>query len=357
MKTNMKHFLRVLATSIPVLVTLLMPVDAVAANTVTNIIGSGNYYDATVTNQGRLHYRIPIIAIGAINYSVAEGSYVWCQIDSNTAPIPILNYSGVRPNKVSFELLEGSIVVTNAADGTNPVFNVDDSTQVIAVPLVDYIVVSKSNPPSRVVAKMKFGPFALSDNVRYPTDDEPLYATDKLAVYPCYTEKNIAHVDDFENGFKIGDINVEPFRIPHDAAYPLAYSFECGGARCSVATDIGVPTVGVMRNIKDSSLVLLESNHDLDMLKNGKYPYMLKQRILSNNGHLSNDAAAKIVGLLSQDRESRVTKIVLGHISENNNTEQLAFDAVNAMLKKCENTETELYLAHQYARSEVFEIK
>lgn len=70
-----------------------------------------------------------------------------------------------------------------------------DSTQVIAVPLVDYIVVSKSNPPSRVVAKMKFGPFALSDNVRYPTDDEPLYATDKLAVYPCYTEKNIAHVD------------------------------------------------------------------------------------------------------------------------------------------------------------------
>ena len=169
--------------------------------------------------------------------------------------------------------------------------------------------------------------------------------------------KNIAHVDDFENGFKIGDIDVEPFRIPHDAAYPLAYSFECGGARCSVATDIGVPTVGVLRNIKDSSLVLLESNHDLDMLKNGKYPYMLKQRILSNNGHLSNDAAAKIVGLLSHDRESRVTKIVLGHISENNNTEQLAFDTVNAMLKKCENTETELYLAHQYARSEVFEIK
>ena len=126
------------------------------------------------------------------------------------------------------------------------------------------------------------------------------------AMYEKYgAVKNIAGVDDFENGFSIGDINVEPFRIPHDAAYPLAYSFECGGARCSVATDIGVPTVGVLKNIKDSSLVLLEANHDIEMLKNGKYPYPLKQRILSNNGHLSNDAAAKIVGLLSQDREAR----------------------------------------------------
>ncbi|MBR4801109.1 MAG: MBL fold metallo-hydrolase [Clostridia bacterium] len=178
------------------------------------------------------------------------------------------------------------------------------------------------------------------------------------AMYDKYGNfKNLAHVDDFENGFTIGDINVEPFRIPHDAAYPLAYSFECGGARCSVATDIGVPTVGVLKNIKDSSLVLLEANHDVEMLKNGKYPYPLKQRILSNNGHLSNDSAARIVQLLNDDRTSRVNKIVLGHISENNNTEQLAFSTVDAMLKRCENTETELYIAHQYRRSEVFEIK
>ena len=169
--------------------------------------------------------------------------------------------------------------------------------------------------------------------------------------------RNIAHVDDFENGFTIGDINVEPFRIPHDAAYPLAYSFECAGARCSVATDIGVPTVGVLKNVKDSSVVLLESNHDIDMLKNGKYPYPLKQRILSSNGHLSNDAAAKIAGILADDVDSRVQKILLGHISENNNTEQLAFDTVNATLKKCKNAEMELYVAHQYRRSEVFEIK
>ena len=70
-----------------------------------------------------------------------------------------------------------------------------DSSQVISLPLVDYVVVSKANPPSRVVAKMKFGFVNLSDQTVYPTEDEPLYATDKLVVYPCYTEKNIAHVD------------------------------------------------------------------------------------------------------------------------------------------------------------------
>lgn len=159
--------------------------------------------------------------------------------------------------------------------------------------------------------------------------------------------------DDYENGFSIGDIKVEPFRIPHDAAYPLAYSFECNGARCSVATDIGIPTRGVLRNIKDSSVVLLEANHDINMLKNGKYPQLLKERILSEKGHLSNDASARIAQLLAQDSE--VKQLLLGHISENNNTEQLAYDTVDAMLKKCDS-DIELYVAHQYGRSEVFEI-
>ena len=93
------------------------------------------------------------------------------------------------------------------------------------------------------------------------------------------------------------------------------------------------------------------------MLKNGSYPYIVKQRILSNNGHLSNDAAALIVSKLAYDETSRVQKIVLGHISENNNTEELAFDTVSNALKNCENAEIELYLAHQHRRSEVFEIK
>ena len=165
--------------------------------------------------------------------------------------------------------------------------------------------------------------------------------------------KNFADVDNYEGGFDIGDIKVMPFRIPHDAAYPLAYSFECGHARCSVATDIGTPTVGVLRNIKDSSVVLLEANHDLKMLQDGKYPVWLKQRILSNNGHLSNDATARIANRLCEGSE--VQRLLLGHISENNNTEKIAYDTVENTLKE-RDSDIELYVAHQNRRSEVFEI-
>lgn len=165
--------------------------------------------------------------------------------------------------------------------------------------------------------------------------------------------KNTVVLDDYECGFKIGDIDVLPFRIPHDAVYPLGYTFECQGARCSVATDIGVPTRGILRNIKDSQVVLLEANHDLTMLKNGIYPQYLKDRILSDRGHLSNGATARIATLLSED--SCVKQLLLGHISENNNTEQLAYDTVLNALKECDS-DIELYVAHQSRRSEVFEI-
>lgn len=165
--------------------------------------------------------------------------------------------------------------------------------------------------------------------------------------------KNVADVENYEGGFFVGDIRVEPFRIPHDAIYPLAYSFRAGSARCSVATDIGVPTYGVMRNIRDSKVVLLESNHDVVMLKEGKYPPALKARILSNKGHLSNDSAAKIAKLLCEN--SSVAHIVLGHISENNNTEEKAFDTVKEAIESC-GGRIALHTAHQSVRSEEFEI-
>lgn len=165
--------------------------------------------------------------------------------------------------------------------------------------------------------------------------------------------ENYADVDCFEQGFEIGDIKVEPFRIPHDAAYPLAYSFCCGHARCSVATDIGVPTVGLLKNIKNSEVVLLEANHDLDMLKNGNYPLRLKERILSSRGHLSNDAAGRVAQLLVG---SDVRQLILGHISENNNTENIAYSTVQNALESAGNSQIELSVAHQGRRSEVFEI-
>lgn len=165
---------------------------------------------------------------------------------------------------------------------------------------------------------------------------------------------NLADVDNYEGGFSIGDIEINPFRVPHDAVYPMAYTFVCGNARASVATDIGIPTHGVMRNIRDSEVVLLEANHDIDMLQRGNYPFPIKSRILSDRGHLSNESAARIAQLLTSD--SAVHRIVLGHISENNNTEPLAYTTVKNKLEECQCSEIELYLAHQDRRSEVFEI-
>lgn len=167
--------------------------------------------------------------------------------------------------------------------------------------------------------------------------------------------KNVVDVENYEGGFKVGDISVEPFRIPHDAAYPLAYSFSCDGARCSVATDIGVPTLGVLRNVKDSDVVLLEANHDATMLREGSYPPALKARIASDRGHLSNDAAARIVTHLSG--KSNVKHIILGHISENNNTEERAYGVVDAALKSVRDEAISLHIARQNQVGEVFEIK
>ncbi len=165
--------------------------------------------------------------------------------------------------------------------------------------------------------------------------------------------KNLQNVDDYENGFIVGDISVSPFRIPHDAVYPLAYTFSCDGVSISVATDIGKPTVGVFNNIKDSRVVLLESNHDIAMLKDGFYPEYLKSRILGKQGHLSNDDTALIAERLIG---SKVEVLLLGHISESNNTPQLAVDTVNERLARHTEANIRVLALSQHENSEVFEV-
>ncbi len=183
----------------------------------------------------------------------------------------------------------------------------------------------------------------------------PLYAhplTAKAIYLRQGALKNYKSVDFYENGFTIGDIEVLPFRIPHDAEYPLGYSFKCRNSRISIATDMGFPTNGVFQNIKDSQVVLLESNHDVEMLVSGNYAPALKQRILSKDGHLSNDMAGMIATRLT---EGKVKKLILGHLSENNNMPGLALDTVCAQLGKVPGHHIEVTVALQNQRSEVFE--
>lgn len=129
--------------------------------------------------------------------------------------------------------------------------------------------------------------------------------------------------------FEINGINIKSFRIPHDAAEPVGYSFYYNNQKLSIATDLGYFSETVKENIKGSDIVLLEANHDIEMLKVSRYPYFLKRRILGNNGHLSNEAAGHaVVELLG----TGVKEVILGHLSKENNFPELAYTTVKSVL-------------------------
>jgi hypothetical protein len=133
----------------------------------------------------------------------------------------------------------------------------------------------------------------------------------------------LPNVQYFQSGkpFQIGDIAVNPFTIPHDATDPVGFVFEAEGVRMAVATDLGYVPPNVKAQLKKLDLMLLESNHDLEMLRDGPYPWQVKQRVLSRVGHLSNDAASEF---LASSYDGQATYVILGHLSESNNLPELA---------------------------------
>ena len=162
----------------------------------------------------------------------------------------------------------------------------------------------------------------------------PIYASDgtweamERFIGPIKPE-NIKAFSNYEP-FEIRDMTVVPYEIPHDAAQPCGYSIIQGKSKVSIATDIGHITDTVKKSICDSDLILLESNHDVEMLKVGPYPYNLKLRILSNEGHLSNENAGK---LICEIFNSKIKKVMLGHLSHTNNYPELALRTVLSVLE------------------------
>lgn len=151
----------------------------------------------------------------------------------------------------------------------------------------------------------------------------PVFATEgtHCAMKNCGISDEYVKYISPDTDFEIGTIGIKPFSIPHDAANPVGYSFFCGGSKLSLATDIGHMSDYLFENIKGSIAVILESNHDIDMLKNGRYPAFLKRRILGNFGHLSNkDASQTALRLL----ETGTKHIMLAHLSADNNTPKTA---------------------------------
>jgi phosphoribosyl 1,2-cyclic phosphodiesterase len=168
-------------------------------------------------------------------------------------------------------------------------------------------------------------------------------------------EENI-RVIDTGDPFEIGDIVVKSYSTPHDAAESVGYSFIHGKKKVCIATDIGHVSGTVFENVRDSDLILLESNHDVEMLKFGPYPYVLKRRILSNIGHLSNDDAGKAIPEMLGNK--RLT-VVLGHLSQQNNYPELAYQTVMTVLKECGvdvRKDITLDLAHRDRTGTFFDI-
>jgi phosphoribosyl 1,2-cyclic phosphodiesterase len=134
---------------------------------------------------------------------------------------------------------------------------------------------------------------------------------------------------------------VLPFTLPHDAVDPVAFRVEAGSCACAVVTDLGQPTALVAEHLHELDLLVLEANHDVDMLREGTYPPQLKARILSRVGHLSNAAMAE---LLARVCSPRLKRLVLAHLSESNNHPDLARFAAEEVLR---GTAVALDLAHQ----------
>ena len=143
-------------------------------------------------------------------------------------------------------------------------------------------------------------------------------------------DTSLFHFIEPDKEFVINDITIHPFSISHDAANPVCYTAKDSKDKVSVATDLGKYDDYIIDNLKGSRAILIEANHDINMLEVGPYPYYLKQRILSDFGHLSNDNSGK---LLTNLIDENLEYVYLGHLSKENNYPELAYETVRCIVK------------------------
>jgi phosphoribosyl 1,2-cyclic phosphodiesterase len=150
--------------------------------------------------------------------------------------------------------------------------------------------------------------------------------------------------------FSIGNISISTFTVPHDAADPVGFTLAAGGIKVAIATDLGYIPDSLRIHLRGVDFLVLESNHDIEMLRVGPYPWPVKQRVMSRRGHLSNEMAARF---LENDLDTSVSTVVLGHISEHNNHPELVRHAGLKALKE-RRLFTNLVVAEPGVQSEVF---
>ncbi|MBI4464257.1 MAG: MBL fold metallo-hydrolase [Acidobacteria bacterium] len=164
-------------------------------------------------------------------------------------------------------------------------------------------------------------------------------------------------VETFQPGcrFQIADLTVEPFTIPHDAVDPVAFRFTAAGVQIALATDLGYLPANVKDYLRGCHGLIVESNHDLEMLRNGPYPWFVKQRVMSREGHLSNSALSDY---LRNEYGGEAQVMVLAHLSQQNNHPQIARMEAAEALEQCKAQrnvrETRLVVSSQEEPTEIF---
>jgi phosphoribosyl 1,2-cyclic phosphodiesterase len=153
-------------------------------------------------------------------------------------------------------------------------------------------------------------------------------------------------------GFTIGDIAVASFTIPHDAADPVGYTFRVEGRKIGHVTDLGYIPDSIRVHLQGTDFLILESNHDLDMLKVGPYPWAVKQRVMGRRGHLSNDVVGEFI---AGDLCGETRTLLLGHLSEHNNHPELVRLVADQAIKR-RALQTRLVVAEPRRQSELFEL-
>ncbi len=151
--------------------------------------------------------------------------------------------------------------------------------------------------------------------------------------------------------FQIGDVEIAPFSVPHDAIDPVAFTFQSQGIKVAVVTDLGFIPEVVKQHVRGCHALVFESNHDLEMLKVGPYPWFVKQRVMGRHGHLSNLATARF---LSEEFDGQAQVLVLAHLSEINNHPEIARLSALEALRLGNRGSPQLHLASQSAPTAVF---
>lgn len=166
--------------------------------------------------------------------------------------------------------------------------------------------------------KYKIPIYATTKTIECIKQNDKLGKIDESLFHPIYKEEYAI----------INDIKVLPFAISHDAIDPVGYNFFISDKKVSICTDLGIVTDIIVEKLSCSNILLIESNHDIKMLENGDYPYILKKRILGQHGHISNVACGKLLTTLDS---SNLSHVFLGHLSDENNRPILALDTVKTI--------------------------